>query len=107
MFSWGTRSNVIGLKAVLGSVYRWNAHAKARNRSQGKEGGAPFGRAKQATTDAAMRAISGLPVNTLQIRGCPEKGRSPRCAPCEYVSIRGGARLASGPSRGNACAFHR
>ncbi|MDR8076855.1 hypothetical protein KPA96_14435 [Burkholderia cenocepacia] len=35
------------------------------------------------------------------------KGRSPRCAPCEYVSIRGGARLASGPSRGNACAFHR
>ncbi|WJN76783.1 hypothetical protein OH687_07965 [Burkholderia anthina] len=40
------------------------------------------------------------------IWGCHENGRSPRCAPCEYVSIRGVARLASGRSRGNACAFH-
>ncbi|WP_232456613.1 hypothetical protein, partial [Burkholderia ubonensis] len=47
---------------TLGSVYIRNAHANARNRPQGKEEGAPFGRAKQATRDAAMRAISGIPL---------------------------------------------
>ncbi|MBY4828152.1 hypothetical protein K6X08_40325, partial [Burkholderia contaminans] len=62
-----TRLSVILSNGCTGSVYRWNTHAKARNRSQGKEGGAPFGRAKQATTDAAMRAISGLPVETISI----------------------------------------
>ncbi|WP_216089319.1 hypothetical protein, partial [Burkholderia sola] len=48
--------------SLLGSVYISNAHANARNRSYGKEWGAPFGRAKQATSDAAIRAISGIPV---------------------------------------------
>jgi NADPH2:quinone reductase len=49
-----------------------NAHANARNRSSpegtslrgaGKKRGAPFGRAKQVTSDAAIRAISGIPVD--------------------------------------------
>ncbi|PAJ79337.1 hypothetical protein CJO71_18755 [Burkholderia ubonensis] len=58
---------------VLGSVCRWNAHANARNRSQGKERGAPFGRAKQATSDAAMRAISGIPVEWIFNLGLPRE----------------------------------
>jgi hypothetical protein len=45
-----------------GSVHIWNVHANARNRLQGKERGAPFGRAKRATIDAAMRPISGIPL---------------------------------------------
>ncbi|WP_232458196.1 hypothetical protein, partial [Burkholderia ubonensis] len=53
---------VSNFNSLLGSVYIRNAHANARNRPQGKEEGAPFGRAKQATRDAAMRAISGIPL---------------------------------------------
>ncbi|SIT44213.1 conserved hypothetical protein [Paraburkholderia piptadeniae] len=34
--------------------------ANTRNRPQGKEQGALFGRAKQATRDAAMRPVSGV-----------------------------------------------
>ncbi|WP_080429904.1 hypothetical protein [Burkholderia ubonensis] len=59
---WRDERPDLDASSMLGSVYIRNAHANARNRPQGKEQGAPFGRAKQATRDAAMRAISGIPL---------------------------------------------
>ena len=52
----------------------WNAHANARNRPPGKKRGAPFGRAKLATSAAARRAISGIPVECLYLNlGLPRE----------------------------------
>ncbi|WP_232444208.1 hypothetical protein, partial [Burkholderia ubonensis] len=65
-----------------------------------------FGRAKQATRGAAIRAISGIPLEWFFQFGVATRTAARRVALLgDTSSIRGVARLASGRSRGNACTF--
>src|SRR5579864_1675390 len=80
------RHGVDALSPDLGPAHANNGLANVPFRPQCKEEGAPFGRAKLATPDAAMRAERHVPLIKKSLRGAGrQKGRSPRHAPREYI----------------------
>ncbi|CAI9009298.1 hypothetical protein EMIT0158MI4_80050 [Burkholderia ambifaria] len=73
-------------RSRLGPVHANNGLANVPFRPQGKERGGAIAVAIATTNDAAMRAERHVPLFGKIIRGAgPQKGRSPRHTPREYV----------------------